>query len=251
MRHLTYIIILFSLVTRAQDKVFFRNGHLKTGIVISISKELVYFKTSDTSRVEQFQKSDILLIEDYRGATHVFSGKEQQKKESNPEAFTFKRNTLALQPFSIFIGRATLIYERLSEDGKVGIVLPLTLTFDPFGPIFPTGIDTGAAAIKRIEGVSFIAGLDLNFYVGRKTNATFFMGPRLRYGTDLFLREVEAYTLQTQLGWRFGPPQQAFVQHFSVGFGIANIISAPTTALLSPKQFYGWYSVNYRLGFRW
>jgi hypothetical protein len=150
----------------------------------------------------------------------------------------------------MFVGRATVVYERYTKNDKIGFVIPVSLTFDPFGLLYGTDIDTNIT-VKRIRGASFIFGGDVNFYFGKSERSRFFVGPRIRYGTDLFLRGTEAYSLQTQAGWKHEDVRGKFIQHFSLGFGFVRILGAPAGLIINPKQSYGWYSINYRLSLRW
>jgi hypothetical protein len=248
-----YILIIFfvSLGLNAQDKLYFKNGEIKKGYIVSIGQNNVFFKNSDTSlKTQNFPKSELLLIENYKGDVFIFSETKKIETEKN-ETPLFKRNTIGVQPFAILFGRATVVYERFSKDNKVGFVFPLSLTFDPIGTLYNSKIDTSKNSVRRLHGINFIGGMDVNFYIGRRDNSKFFLGPRIRYGTDMFLRGIEAYSIQTQLGWRFGDPTKVMVQHLSFGFGLVRILSSPAGALISPKQSYGWFSVNYRVGIKW
>ncbi|MCE3260832.1 MAG: hypothetical protein K0S12_2473, partial [Bacteroidetes bacterium] len=105
------------------------------------------------------------------------------------------------------------------------------------------------SAFTRNPGVNFITGLDVNFSVAQKEPRGFFVGPRIRYGTDMFLANIEAYSLQTQFGWYGKLPLKGFYQHVSIGIGFARILSSQAGNLISPKQSYGWGSINYRVSF--
>jgi hypothetical protein len=249
------ICLLLTMTLKSQDKLFLRDGTVKKGLIVSKGKDLIYFKKNDTSAVEKIEKSKLLLIEDYKGARYLFSNKTAHSATDsvNPalKAKITVRNIFGMQPFGIFFGRATFVYERLSEDNKIGFVLPFSLTFDPFGTLYNSRIDTNRNALKRTKGVNFITGADVNFYVGRGEITKFFVGPRFRYGTDLFLRSIEGLTLQTQFGWKVSNPHKRFVQHLSIGLGFIRVISSPAGKLIDPKQSYAWYSLNYRLGVKW
>ena len=253
MRVLIFIFIFSFLTVRAQDKLFFVNGTSQKGFIVSRAQDFIFFKTSDTSGIQKISKNDLLLVEDYKGNRYFFSAKSKNENPSPPstEKTTASRNILSIQPVAILFGRGTIVYERLSKDSKVGFVIPISITFDPFGSLYNSRIDTNQNSVKRVSGVNFIAGLDFNFYVGRHENFKFFIGLRVRYGTDLFLRDVEGYTIQTQVGWKIGKPDKKFVQHLSVGFGFVRVLSSPAGRLIDPKQSYGWYSLNYRLGLKW
>ena len=251
MQKIYIFIFLFSLGLKAQDKLFFKNGDIKKGYLVSIGQNNVFFKNSDTSvKTQHFLKTDLLLIENYKGDIFIFS--ETKKNENiKTDAPQYKRNALELQPFGILSGRATIVYERFTKDDKIGFVFPLSLTFDPRGSMYNSKIDTSKNSVKRLSGVNFIGGMDVNFYIGRRDRSKFFLGPRIRYGTDMFLRGIEAYSIQTQFGWRFGDSTKPLIQHLSFGFGLVRILSSPAGALISPKQSYAWFSANYKIGIKW
>lgn len=247
MKRLLYIFILVAGVASAQDKLFFKDGSKRTGIILTTGKDFVFFKTTDTSAVEKIDKSNLLMLETYKGTRVLF--KSGTKKDSVTSAGF--RNSLGLQPLGFFLGRGTLVYERITADQKIGIVIPLTLSFDPSGVLFSSQFDTSGTTINRIPGVKWIVGADVNFYFGKKERSRFFIGPRFRYGTDVAFGNVEAYTLQTQIGWRVGRSNKRFVQHLSLGYGFAKILSIQGATLLYPDQVYPWGSLGYRIGFRW
>lgn len=236
----------------AQDKLFFSNGLVKTGIVVSIAKEVVYFRSTDTSAMQEINKKELVMVENYRGVRYLFSTKEKASL-SNSTAVTSvqKRNFLGMQPMAILVGRFTVVYERLNKTGSIGLVIPFSLTFDPFGSLYRSRIDTSRNVSRRISGINYITGVDLNFYLGKTEHFKFFLGPRIRYGTDQFLRGAEGYSIQTQFGWQFGKPDSKLIQHFSMGFGFVRILSSPLGLLIDPKQSYGWYSINYRVSIPW
>ncbi len=247
-----FIFLAFSFILNAQDKLFFKNGTVKKGYIVSISKDLVFFKNTDTSlQTSQIPKSELLLVENYKGDIFIYSAGKKNNFLDTLKLPDQKRNVFGVQPFGIFYGRATFVYERYSKDNKIGFVFPLSVTFDPNGTLYHSRLDTSQNSVKRLSGINFIGGLDVNFYVGRKMSPKFFIGPRIRYGTDMFLRGIEAYSAQTQFGWRFGAPNKMFVQHLSFGFGFVRILSSPAGTLISPKQSFGWFSANYRLGIKW
>ncbi|MDO9000825.1 MAG: hypothetical protein Q7W45_13740 [Bacteroidota bacterium] len=251
MQKIYILFLLFSLSLNAQDKLFYKNGNVKKGYVVSVTKEVVFFKNSDTSiQTQQIPKTDLLLLENYKGDVFIFANDKKTESEK-PETKLYKRNALGVQPFAVLFGRVTLVYERFTKDNKIGFVFPLSLTFDPMGSLYNSRIDTNRNSVKRLKGVNFIGGLDVNFYVGRRESSKFFVGPRIRYGTDMFLRGIEAYSLQTQLGWKYSNPKKSMIQHLSFGFGFVRILSSPAGPLISPKQSYGWYSINYRVGIKW
>ena len=250
MKKLLWIFILITSVVSAQDKIVFRNGSSRKGIISTITKEYVYFKNNDTSAVEKIRKSKLIFMEDYRGTRYLFSENDTASipNKKNPNEASALRNNISIQPLAVFFGRLNLSYEHLSKDGKLGIVVPLILTYDPsFGNLF-TADSTNS--YNRVKGVSYITGLDLNYYFGKYDGFKLFAGPRIRYGTDVAFYNTEAYSIQTQVGMRLGKSASRVVQHLSLGYGFVRILSS--NALRSDsKQSLMWFSLNYRLGLKW
>ncbi|MDI1354318.1 MAG: hypothetical protein PSX36_05350 [bacterium] len=235
----------------AQDKLFLTNGTIKHGIVVSISQDLVFFKLSDTSIVQKIPKNNLYLIEKYDGTRYLFSSATVNSNTASPIGLPAKRNFIGAQPFGVLFGRATVVYERLSKDGKIGLVIPFSLTYDPNRNLFKPFLDSAQKAQAANMGISFITGADVNFYFGKSDSKKFFIGPRIRYGTDIYLGGIEGYSIQTQVGWNISKPKNKVAQHLSLGFGFARILTAPPGSITDPKQSYGWGSVNYRISFKW
>jgi hypothetical protein len=248
MKKLFVILFLLYFPARGQDKLFLKNGSTLHGEIISVGREFVYFKKSDTAYAARISRSAILLADDDMGRRYVFAGDVSRSTLDGNTGL--KRNYLGAQPLALLFGRATVVYERINKKGDVGIVIPFSLTYDPFGRIYNSRLDTTTGR-GRIAGVNFIAGADVNFYFGKKDDVKFFAGPRFRYGTDLFLRGIEGYSLQTQLGWRIRGDDFPVIQHISIGFGFARIVSTPAGNIVDPRQSFGWMSINYRLSFSW
>jgi len=245
-----FIFFFYCTFLNAQDKLFLKNGKTKKGIIVTVVRDFVYFKATDTSSVEKIKKSSLLLMEDYKGNRYLFSEQDTQidSSRTSPKKGQQHRNILSVQPIAIFFGRANFSYEYLSKDGKIGFVIPLILTFDPsFGNIFTA--DTNGNSI-RVKGISYITGLDINCYFGKKDAVKLFIGPRIRYGTDIAVFNTEGYSVQTQFGIRIGNPNRKIVQHLSFGFGFVRIISS-SSRRYDAKQSQMWGSINYRLGVSW
>jgi hypothetical protein len=250
MRKFLVIFILLSSVLTAQDKLIFRDGTSKKGIITTVTKEYVYFKKTDTSSIEKIRKSKLIFMEDYHGTRYVFSLNDtlSNTKRKNQDNGLKYRNSLSMQPLALLFGRLNLTYERLSKDGKVGVVIPLILTYDPsFGNIYTA--DTTLKSV-HIKGVSYITGVDINYYFGKKDGLKLFLGPRIRYGTDMAFFNTEAYSVQTQIGIKVGRAESRVVQHLSVGYGFVRIISS-NSLRYDAKQSHLWFSLNYRFGVKW
>lgn len=252
MRLLFVIFIFMSVALQGQDKVIFKDGALKKGIVISVSKEFIFFKLSDTSRTtEKIKNSELLMVEKYDGKVYVFGSEQIPTDTTKKTIVDLKRHSLTTQPFSFLLGRVGLAYEHLSKDGKIGFVLPFAVTFDPLGTIYKESADSSNFERKHHNGINFVVGADVNFYIGKKETSKFYIGPRVRYGVDMFVDYIEGYSLQTQFGWKKESQNSRFVQHIAFGFGFVRILSIPYTNRINPKQSFGWGSITYKVGIKW
>ena len=104
--------------------------------------------------------------------------------------------------------------------------------------------------LEHLPGLGFIAGLDVNYYLEKGSDLRFYMGPRIRYGVDKLLRELEGFSFQYQLGYSLWVKSRA-VHHFSVGYGFVKVLNAPQSYTRNPDQLLGWFSINYRINLRW
>ena len=251
MRFITYIFIIWSVALKAQDKLYFKNGTLKKCYLITVAKDKVYYKNHDTSATAfQANKSELLVLETYNGIRYLFANTENVTAIKT-DTIKLKQNNFGLQPLNFLLGRVTFNYERLTKDNKIGLMIPLSITFNPFESIYKSVADSVRQNFNQKSGTNIISGFDVNFYLGKKQNSKFYLGPRFRYGTDLFLFNIEGYSLQTQFGYKFQSPKHNFTQHLSVGFGFLRIVSLPFTNNVNSKQAYTWYSINYRVGIKW
>jgi hypothetical protein len=249
MRFLFLILFFSAFVSKGQDRIFLKGGKIKNGIVSSIGNDFVFFKNSDSSlTIQRIAKAEVMLVEKYDGKIYIFSKENFSKDSTVSPRRTFK-NSLGCQPLNVFLGRLTVNYEYLNKSGKIGVVIPLSLTFDPVGILYRTTVDSTRNSSLHTRGFNFIGGVDINFYAGKGDFEGFFLGPRIRYGTDMFLQGTEAYSLQNQFGWRLTEPDDRLSQHISIGIGFVRILASPGGNRISSKQSYGWLSVNYRVGF--
>lgn len=250
MKQLLLIFIFLAGTLCAQDKLFFANGKVKKGYIVSIGNEYVFYKNNDTSEVQSIKKSELVMIEDVRGVIfHIGTGGNLKSPRISNTVPDLKLNSLGVAPLSFFIGKATLVYERLNKTGKVGVAFPISLTYYPYKEANNVN---GAPkdSLSRNE-ISFFGGVDVNFYIGKHPSRKFYIGPRARFGTYIFPGKVTGYTLQTQLGWRFGNPDGKLQQHLSLGFGLAKILTSSNSVAINNRTLLAWFSINYTIGLRW
>ena len=250
MKYILIILLFYTFSNFAQDKVIYNDGKIVYGKIISIGSNVVYFKNSDSSEVQQIEKSNLIFAEISKSKRYVFKDSINRKNISTFK-LKEKKHFISIQPVGVFVGRINLIYERLSANQKVGLVLPISITFDPNSIFYKIGRDsTRNNIIQSNKKIGIITGFDVNFYLGQKAIRCFFIGPRFRYGNNLFIENFNLLTFQTQIGWRFQKPFSNFVQHLSFGFGLAKIsIALPRPFNKTP--IFSWFSLNYRLGINW
>ncbi|MBA3665477.1 MAG: hypothetical protein H0W61_14875 [Bacteroidetes bacterium] len=250
MRSLTFIFLCFVFAGFGQDKIFLKEGLIKEGVILSMGSDFIFYKATDTSSITfKIPRSTILMIEKYNGKVFIYASATMKKDSQIVVAQ--KRNSLGMQPLNVLTGRLTLCFERMNKLGTIGFCPVMSLSFNPYSSLF-RALDTINNNFRvNNNGVNFIGGIDVNFYIGKREKAKFFIGPRLRYGIDKLLDNIEAYSVQTQFGWRFGRPQGRISQHLSFGLGFVRILSSPAGNRINPKQAYGWGSINYRIGVNW
>lgn len=250
MKYILIILLFYTSTNFAQDKLIYNDGKILNGKIISIGANVVYFRNSDSSEVQQIEKTNLIFAEISKSKRYIFKDSINSK---NINTFKLKEKIhfIGIQPLGVFLGRINLIYERLSANQKVGFVLPISITFDPNEIFYKIGRDsTRNNIIQGRQTIGIITGADINFYISQKETRCFFIGPRFRYGNNLFIENFNLLTFQTQIGWRFQKPVSDFVQYLSFGFGFAKI------SITLPRPFnddiiFSWFSLNYRLGINW
>ncbi len=250
MKYILIILLFYSFSNFAQDKLIYNDGKILNCKIISIGANIVYFRYSDSSEVQKIEKSNLIFAEIFNTKRYVF--KDTINIETiNTFKLKEKNHFIGIQPIGVLLGRINLIYERLSANQKVGFVFPISITFDPNSIFYKIKRDSlRNNIIHSRQTIGIITGADINFYIGQKETRCFFIGPRFRYGNNLFIENLNLLTLQTQIGWRFQKPISNFVQHLSFGFGFAKTsITLPRT--LNEYIIFSWFSLNYRLGINW
>ena len=247
----------------AQDKLVFKNGKKTNCKIVAINPHSVTYKDSATAEnMITVPKAEVLMAEYSSGSVYIFGSDEapktptvspysttnDRKKAWHEKEAKFSNNIIGLQPINLLFGRLTLSYERLMFDKQVGLVIPFSLTYDPKALLF-SNPDT-ANGIRISYNIGFITGADINYYFETRGHTKFFVGPRFRYGTDVAISNINAYSFQFQNGFFFPGSNGKTANTLSIGFGFVRINSIPGGNFLNPKQSYPWMSLTYRLGFR-
>lgn len=252
----------------AQDKLFLKDGKKINCKILSVNPSTIDYR--DTTLLQNtftLQKTDVLMAEFKNGEVYIF-GNELPAKTFSPaknkaerdrerkaaireKEKDFKDNIIGFQPFDIVWGRLTFTYERLFLEKRMGLAIPFSLTYDPRVLIPNSSNDTIVNTREKVRhNTGFITGMDLNYYYETRSHSKFFFGPRFRYGTDVNLANITAYTVQFQNGFLLCDAKGKMATTFAVGFGFARIISTPFSSRFNPKQSYPWMSFTLRLGFR-
>lgn len=255
------------LTSRAQDKLFLKDGRKINCKVLSVNPTTIDYKDSTASTLFTLDKAEVLMAELKNGEVYIF-GNEPTIKTTTPsknkterdmerkaaireKEKTFKDNIYGFQPLDIVWGRLTFTYERLFMDKRMGVAIPFSLTFDPRVLIPNSSNDTIVNTREQVRhNTGFITGMDLNYYYESKSHTKFFFGPRFRYGQDVNLANITAYTVQFQQGFLLCDAKGKMATTFAVGFGFARIISTPFSSGYNEKQSYPWASFTLRLGIR-
>lgn len=256
---------LLSFSVFSQDKLFLKNGEIiKCKITALAEKTISYRDTTDFSMVNTISKSEVVLAEYKSGSIYTFNQnadgvpsvinfetssqrRERKLKEWKKEEETLSSNIVGIHIPDLAFGRFTLSYERLLANKSIGILIPASLSYDMSRLLGAgTGNNYGATNI----GVSFIGGIEANYYFDLKPEFKYYFGPRVRYGTDITLGGIEGLSVQLQNGF-FKSAGKNVVSSFGWGFGFFKLsqryVNMPG---YEPNQVYPWASFTYRLGFR-
>jgi hypothetical protein len=259
------ILIFFSAFGffKAQDKLIFKTGKKVNCKVLSIDASTVSYSDS-VSTQKTAAKKDLIMAEK-NGAVFIFGASENsfptystssdkpfdynesRAKARKEKEKTFSNNIIGIQIPDLVFGRLTMTYERLFNEKQIGITIPASLSYDP--RILFSGLqDTASVRQNPIRtNVGFITGLDINYYFARKSYSKFFVGPRLRYGTDVYLQNLTGYSVQLQNGFLACSSNGKMASTFAFGVGFVRVTSFNG---IDPRQSFPWMSVTIRIGFR-
>lgn len=266
--NLKYLILLIAAlvvsVARSQDRIYFKDGKVVKGKIMSIAENTLSYKDSvSADLIKTVPKKELVLAEYKNGSVFIFGNeseisklqpnynetrqqrKERKMKEWKDYESGLSDNVLGFYLPEIALGRLTVSYERFFFGKTIGVMVPASLTYNVFANT--TNPDSATNAYNNRKGVNFITGLDVNFYTDLKPGLKYSVGPRFRYGTDMLLGGITGYTGQIQNGI-FRSRGERFVNSLTIGFGFFKPTS--NVANYNSNQVYPWGSINWRLGFR-
>lgn len=271
--------LLITLVCKAQDKLFFKNGTSVKCKIVAISESTISYRdTIPSAQLVTVPKKDVLLAEYRTGEVYIFGSaspnqfqvvnginesreqrRERKMKEWKDKEANLSNNILGFYIPELLFGRLTVSYERLFNGKSMGVKVPVSLTYNPFGAMESTNSSStntntsnnnNSGGFGQQKGVNFITGLDINYYHDLKPELKYFFGPRIRYGTDMALGGIEGLSVQLQNGI-FRSRGTKFTSTIGVGFGFFKLSEKYSQYPgYEPKQVYPWASFTWRMGFR-
>lgn len=291
--HIIFFVLLLSGIKLcAQDKLILKNSNQVLCKIVAISENTISYRdTLPDAQLVTIPKTDVLIAEYKNGGIYIFGAEKTEKKEELGELQSnetreqrkerklqewkkreanLSDNILGFYIPELAIGRFTVSYERLFAGKSMGIVIPLSLTYNPINTLdrMTTSSSTSSSSSTSTSsnsnnsnssssnttnsprGVGFIGGIDLNYYYDLKPELKYYFGPRIRYGTDMMLGGLEGLTFQLQNGI-FRSRGEKFTSSLGIGVGFFKLSQKYAQYPgYDSKQVYPWGSITWRLGFR-
>lgn len=297
--HIIFFVLLLSgIKLHAQDKLILKNSNQVICKIVAISENTISYRdTLPDAQLLTIPKTDVLIAEYKNGGIYIFGAEKIEKKEElsvlqsnetreqrkerklqewKKQEANLSDNILGFYIPELILGRFTVSYERLFAGKSMGIVIPLSLTYNPFNALdrMATSSSTSSTSststsssssnsnnnnnssssssntTNQPRGVSFIGGIDINYYYDLKPELKYYFGPRIRYGTDMMLGGLEGLTVQLQNGI-FRSRGEKFTSTLGVGVGFFKLSQKYAQYPgYDSKQVYPWGSITWRLGFR-
>lgn len=166
------IAILFSTINSfAQDYIYLKNGEKISAIISEKTKTAVLYLDygSNDGNLKLVNLSDIKLIAYSNGKVTDFSN--GQKNTSNGD---FNKNLIAYHLADLIINNLTISYERILDNGKIGIQIP-----------FSFGYSDNYQELGDFVN-NFYTGINLNIYPTGQGTWRYFLGPGLRLGSGTY-----------------------------------------------------------------
>lgn len=268
-KYLVFVFVIITFQCFSQDQLFFKNGTKLKCKLVAISKNTITYRDS-TNNFKTILKSDAIIAEYASGDVYIFGDekkeegndtvakpltnaelKEFQLKEWKKKERTWGNSIIGCYPTQLLAGRATISYEYLFSDKSIGILVPFSLTFNPYnGNSSSSSSSSSSNNTTRPSGTGLISGFDVNYYYDIEDGLKYYFGPRVRYGTDVFLGSIEGLTVQLQNGIMICESEE-LVANAGIGVGFFKLSEKYSRwAGYEPNQVYPWMSFTLRVGYR-
>lgn len=173
--------ICFSSAVMAQDKIFKTDGDTIFGKVVEISERHIKFKLRDNSESPYYsiRNSQVDSVVYPGGRTDVMANlfRAKQKTSHLTSKNTYSFDLLGFVHFSF-----TQWYERRVAKGKIGIRIPLYLSYgQDYSPGY-SAVGRGIPYNYVGKGFAFATGINPKFYLNRHPVARAFVGPEADAG---------------------------------------------------------------------
>ena len=187
--------LLISLTGLAQDQLLQRNGKVLSGKIISINPLEVTFRP-DSGYAKNMLLTEIRALKHQSGYCDLVNRRGEIKRCWRPtvqlrekyhehQSLDYRVNYFHLGVGNFFFRSFSLSYERLLDQGKLGIKIPIMVNFRD---VYSFDNDYAYAEDKR----AFSYGVDLNFYPGRQGFIRFFTGMGVRFGEYEYSRNYRS-----------------------------------------------------------
>lgn len=181
---LSLVLVVSGL--QAQDKVYRKTGDVVAAKIIEVNDEFVVYKMFNNLEGPNYKlrKDAIDKVVYENGSTETFSGSTQFKPmntaPARPAAPTMIANgegsaglgynILNFDFLSILFNEVGFSYERILNNGYIGLKLPLII-----------GVNSSSDQTRDYSNL-YQSGLDLNLYPTGQGSAKYFIGPSIRFG---------------------------------------------------------------------
>jgi hypothetical protein len=262
MKGIYYILLFVFIITlsklNAQDQLFLRDGKIISCKIVALSERTISYRdTTESMSLITISKQKVLMAEYKTGSVYTFSSfnegnstpinNQKPLKKAISEDELMPTSIVASNIPALFVGRFTLSYEHLFYNKTIGVKVPLIITSN--------------FILKKSNdrlNYGFISGIDINFYNEVEVDLPYFddlkyfIGPRIRYGTEAALDGIEGFTFQIQNGFLLCSEDTKLVNSLAFGLGFFKSSSYNTSlGAYEAEKIYPWASITWSIGIGW
>jgi len=180
MKNLVLLLsLLFSSASFSQDMIYLNDGSVIESKVVEIGKKEIKYKKFKNLTGPDYKifKDEVSKITYESGAEDVFS-EAKNAKSGTSKKLDLGNNVVYINVVDILFQNITLAYEHfIGEQKKLGLRVPVSFSL--------YGNSNNNFDLWNSYNV-FYSGIDLNYYPLGQRQASFFIGPSLRYGMARF-----------------------------------------------------------------